>query len=167
MLQKSKSRKAMLLKYGIVIPAILISVSLFSNKIYAQTETNEKTTSKEKNEISFSEVDVVPRFTECKNAVKEDAMKCFNDKMMEHIKTNFTYPKEAAKKNIQGQVSIQFIIDKEGNIRDIITRGPENGELLEVEAKRIVSLLPKFIPAKHNGKTVNIKYGLPITFKLK
>ncbi|BCY28106.1 M56 family metallopeptidase [Flavobacterium okayamense] len=166
MLQKSKSKKAMLLKYGIVIPAILISVSLFSNKIYAQTETNEKTTSKEKNEISFSEVDEVPRFLQCENVSKEDAMKCFNEKMMEHITKNFNYPKEAAKKNIQGQVSIQFIIDKEGNIKDIVTHGPVNGELLEKEARRIISLLPKLIPAKHKGKTVNIKYGLPLTFKL-
>ena len=188
MLQKSKSKKTMLLKYGIVIPAILISVSLFADKIYAQEKSiiklkdsstvnikekyNEylkdikNSPIQEKNEIPFAVVDEIPRFTECVNVSKEDAMKCFNEKMMEHIKKNFTYPNDASKKNIQGRVSVQFIIDKEGNIKDILTRGPENGELLEAEAKRIVSLLPKFFPAKHNGKTVNIKYGLPITFKL-
>ena len=167
MLQKSKSKKAMLLKYGIVIPAILISLSLFSNKIYAQTETNEKTTSKEKNEVPFAVVEEIPRFPECENLSKEEAKECFNYNMYKHIMENFTYPKEAEEKKIEGRVSVQFIIDKEGNIRDVVTRGPANGELLEVEAKRIVSLLPKFIPAKHKGKAVNIKYGLPITFKLK
>jgi len=189
MLQKSKSKKVMMLKFGIIIPAILISVSLFSNKIYAQEKSTIKLKDgstvnikekyneylkdiknspiQEKNEVPFAVVEEIPRFPECENLSKEEAKECFNSNMYKHIIENFTYPKEAEEKNIEGRVSVQFIIDKEGNIKDILTRGPENGELLEVEAKRIVSLLPKFIPAKHKGKAVNIKYGLPITFKLK
>ena len=169
MLQKSKSKKVMMLKFGIIFPAILISVSLFSNKVYAQEKlkTEQTKTAQEKNEVPFAVVEEIPRFPECENLSKEEAKECFNSNMYKHIMENFTYPKEAEEKNIEGRVSVQFIIDKEGNIKDILTRGPENGELLEVEAKRIVSLLPKFIPAKHKGKAVNIKYGLPITFKLK
>ena len=47
-------------------------------------------------------------------------------------------------------------------------RGIKNdSELLEKEAKRIISKLGKFTPGKQRGKAVRVKYGLPINFKLK
>ena len=45
-------------------------------------------------------------------------------------------------------------------------RGPKDGHLLELEAKRMVSKLPDFIPGKHEGKLANVEYTIPINFKL-
>ena len=114
----------------------------------------------------FDYVDEIPRFKGCEKASIEENLTCFNEQMNLHIKKNFTYPEIAAERNIQGRVSVQFTIDKEGNVTDIWTKGPINGQLLEEEAIRIVQALPQFIPAKLKGKSVNVKYGLPITFKL-
>ena len=86
--------------------------------------------------------------------------------MDEHIKKYFNYPTRAAEDGVQGRVSVQFMIDKQGNVTDIKMRGPQGGELLEKEAERIISKLPQFTPGKQRGKPVKVKYGLPINFKL-
>jgi bla regulator protein blaR1 len=165
MLQKSKSKRMGMLKYATVIPVLLVSVILFSTKAIAQ-EKPAKNTEMEIQEMPFATIDQIPLFKDCKDVSKEDGFNCFNTQMANHIKENFTYPEEAAKNNIEGRVSIQFTIDKDGKVIDILTRGPQNGALLEAEAKRIIALLPPFTPGKQKGKAVKVKYGLPLMFKL-
>ena len=74
--------------------------------------------------------------------------------------------KQAEKKGIVGRVTVMFVINKEGEIENIVSRGPVNGKILEDEARRIVSLLPKMTPGKQKGKAVKVKYSQPLTFKL-
>ena len=169
MLQKSKSKKIRVLKYSLVMPLITAFFIFFSIELVAQ-EKREKKGVQENNEVSFNGVDKIPGFQNCENQVKNEGIHCFNEEMQNHIKRNFTYPDEAAKNNIQGTVFIQFLIDKNGNVSNLVTRSKdENNDpngLLTAEAKRIMSLLPKFKPAVHNGKNVSVKYGMPLTFKL-
>ncbi len=73
------------------------------------------------------------------------------------------------RKNIQGRVTIMFIINKEGSVENIIaksTQNCENCEILEKEAIRIMRKLPKMTPGKQNGKPVKVKYSQTLTFKL-
>ncbi|MFW2377777.1 MAG: energy transducer TonB, partial [Cellulophaga baltica] len=77
---------------------------------------------------------------------------------------NFKYPKEAQEKGIQGKVNLMFIIDETGNIAGLRMRGPD--KILEDEAERIISLLPKMTPGKQDGKVVRVPFSIPITFKL-
>ena len=93
-------------------------------------------------------------------------MTCFNQRMISHIQRNFNYPEAAAAQNIHGKVWVRFIIGKDGNVSNFKVKGPENGELLEKEAIRMVSKLPKFIPGKHDGKDANVEYYIPIKFNL-
>lgn len=65
---------------------------------------------------------------------------------------------------IQGRVLTTFIIDKDGTITNIQVRGPDKN--LEVEAKRIISLLPQMIPGKQRGRSVRVPFSIPITFRL-
>ncbi|MDP5229309.1 MAG: TonB family protein, partial [Cellulophaga sp.] len=116
----------------------------------------------EKLDIPFSVVDEVPIFPGCENA--SDKKACFQEKMNEHIGTNFTYPKEAQEKGIQGKVYVVFTIDTDGTIRKIKKRGPY--PILEKEALRIISLLPKMTPGKQKGEVVAVPFSLPINFKL-
>ncbi|WP_262707155.1 energy transducer TonB [Arenibacter aquaticus] len=89
---------------------------------------------------------------------------CFNQKLQKHISKNFRYPKEAHEKGIEGRVNLMFTIQEDGNIGNVRMRGPN--KLLEDEAARIISLLPKMIPGKHKGKKVQVPFSIPITFKL-
>ena len=68
--------------------------------------------------------------------------------------------------NIQGRVSVVFVIDKDGSITNVQARGPKGGELLEKEALRVISKLPKIKPGLQRGKPVKIKFSIPFVFRL-
>ena len=114
----------------------------------------------------FSTVDKIPLFTACEKAKKGDRLDCFNIEMVKHIQKHFRYPSQAVKESIQGEVWVRFIIDKNGQVKNIKTLGPTNGELLNNEAVRVVSQLPQFIPAIKQGGNTSVKYGFPIMFAL-
>lgn len=108
----------------------------------------------------------IPSFDKCKKAKKKDRLDCFNLEMVNHINKHFRYPGEAVRNQIQGEVWIRFVIDRDGYVTNIKTLGPDGGEILNEEAKRVVSMLPRFEPGKNKGKRVPVKYGFPINFSL-
>ncbi len=112
--------------------------------------------------IPFSVVDEVPVFPGCE--VSTDKRACFHDKIYKHISKNFKYPELAQDLEVQGRVSAMFVIDENGEVKDIRQRGPS--KILEEETIRILSLLPKMKPGKNNGKAVDVPFSIPITFKL-
>lgn len=85
--------------------------------------------------------------------------------LMEFLMENVKYPPEAAKAGIQGKVLVSFIVNKDGTISDVSVRNSVN-PLLDAEAKRVVSIMPRWIPGEHNGKKVRVVYLLPVTFRL-
>ena len=114
--------------------------------------------------VAFALVDEVPVFPGCEEVLKSNRRSCFQKQIQMHIAKNFRYPRIAQKEKIQGRVFIQFVIDIDGSIEGIRTRGPH--PLLEKEANRIISLLPKITPGSKNGKLVKVPFSIPITFKL-
>jgi protein TonB len=88
-----------------------------------------------------------------------------NTSLAEYLSKQIRYPKSAAKANIQGVVYASFVVNQEGKINDItILRSPDDA--LSEEAMRVLQKMPNWIPGMQNGKTVNVKYNLPIRFKL-
>ncbi len=114
--------------------------------------------------ISFSVVDEVPIYPGCKNQPKDQLIRCFNKKVLDHVIQNFRYPKKAQRKSISGRVNVMFLIDKEGSITNIRTFGAD--KILMSEARRIISRLPRMTPGKQKGKLVRVPFALPITFRL-
>ena len=114
-------------------------------------------------EIDFDSVERPPIYPGCEPYIQQ-LRSCTQRKIQTHINKNFRYPEFAQKTGIQGRVFVQFIIDKDGSIVGIKTRGPH--PILEIEAKRIISILPKFIPGYVDGKAVRVPFSMPITFKL-
>jgi len=121
---------------------------------------------KEDSGLSFAIIEEVPIFPGCEDVERKERLACFQKKMSEHINNNFKYPREARRKNIQGRVLVMFVINREGIIENIIAKGPEDCEILEKEAIRIMSKLPQMTPGKQKGKAVKVKYSQPLTFKL-
>ena len=120
-------------------------------------------------EVPFAIIEDVPVFPGCGELDRKERLTCFQEKLNEHIIKNLKYPKQARKKNIQGKVITMFVINKEGIIENIVARGPENCEdceILEKEAIRIMSKLPRMTPGKQKGKAVKVKYSQPLNFKL-
>ncbi len=81
------------------------------------------------------------------------------------LSKNIRYPEMAAQNNIQGRVTVQFVVEKNGSVGEVkVVRGKDPD--LDKEAVRVVKSLPKFIPGKMNGQNVRVWYTLPINFKL-
>lgn len=65
-----------------------------------------------------------------------------------------------------GRVIVQFVVGKDGTVKDAkVVRGitPK----LDAEALRLVENMPKWIPGKLAGETVEVRYTLPVPFYLK
>lgn len=83
-----------------------------------------------------------------------------------YLVKNLKYPKEAIDKKIEGNVVIQFIVDKEGNISKVeAISGPTTGGLRE-EAIRVMKSSGKWIPGKQNAHPVDSYRKQHFTFKL-
>jgi len=113
--------------------------------------------------VPFTKIDEAPIFPGCESAADKRA--CFLENIQKHIRKHFRYPQEAQELGIQGRVAIVFGINANGEIVDIKSKGPS--PILEAEAQRIVTRLPKMEPAKQEGKPADVIFSIPITFKLK
>lgn len=88
-----------------------------------------------------------------------------NDKLKEYILSNTQYPQEAIEKGVEGKVFVGFVVEKDGSIGDVeLLRGIGYG--CDEEAMRVVRSLPKWNPGKQYGKTVRVRYQIPVFFKL-
>ena len=116
--------------------------------------------------FNFAVVENKPVFPGCeKFATEDERFNCFNQNIMKHIGKNFKFPEMARQMGIQGRVFVNFVIEKDGSISNVIVaRGVD--ELLDKEAIRVVKTLPKFKPAKQRGKPVRMQYTVPINAKL-
>ena len=85
--------------------------------------------------------------------------------MMKFIQNNIEYPKASVAKGEQGIVYFQFIIYKDGHIDGIkIMRGVCDN--LNKEAMRVIALMPNWKAGEQKGKKMNVRYTLPINFRL-
>lgn len=81
--------------------------------------------------------------------------------LMQYLSHNIRYPEDT---DIQGRVIVSFVVDKDGSISNaqvVKSLHPS----LDAEALRIINNMPKWIPGTQNGKPVNVKYAVPISFR--
>lgn len=75
------------------------------------------------------------------------------------------YPPEAVQDGIQGTVQVNFIIGKDGKVRDVkVSKSVD--PLLDAEAVRVVSASPKWRPGRLRGEKVNTSMTIPVEFRL-
>lgn len=86
--------------------------------------------------------------------------------LLDFLNKNMHYPEEASKKGIDGTVNVQMVVEKDGtptNFEFIRQVDP----LLDAEAMRVAKLLPKFKPAKKDGKPVRCHFIFSVPFRCK
>lgn len=89
----------------------------------------------------------------------------FPGNVQEWIAKNIKYPESAIELGDQGRVFVQFVVEKNGDVSNVvILRGVSDD--LDKEAKRVVKNMPNWKPAKNNGKSVRTYVRLPINFEL-
>ena len=81
------------------------------------------------------------------------------------VNENLKYPQEAVKDSLQGRVTLQFTIEKDGSVTDVrVLRGC--APILDEEAVRVVSQSPKWTPGSINGEPVRVVFNFPVLFQL-
>lgn len=75
------------------------------------------------------------------------------------------YPSKAQSNGIQGRVITQFYVEPSGEITDIKILNNFNYDL-SIEAYRVVSVMPDWVPGTIEGKKIRAKFILPISFRL-
>ena len=103
----------------------------------------------------FVAVEVMPQF------------KGGNKALMEYLMMNVKYPESAAKAKQQGRAVVGFVVRKDGTVSDVHITKSAGYAVLDEEAMRVVKSMPAWEPGKQKGKPVNVKYNVPITFRLK
>lgn len=103
---------------------------------------------------AFDVVEEMPKFPGGPNA------------MFEYLDKNLKYPIIAEENGVQGRVIVTFVVECDGSLSDVkVTKSVDPS--LDREAQRLVKSMPHWISGKQNGKSVRVKYTVPVTFKLK
>ena len=84
--------------------------------------------------------------------------KCVNQRLV--------YPEIAKENGVQGRVTLQFTVEKDGTVTKVkVRRGVDPS--LEKEAVRVVSMSPKWKPGKQRDRAVPVTYTFPVIFQLR
>jgi len=82
-----------------------------------------------------------------------------------YCQENTIYPEIAAENGVSGTVTVQFVIDKQGNVVDVkVIRSIDPA--LDKEAIRVIKSSPKWEPGNNRGKPASVMMNLPIKFIL-
>ena len=166
MMNQKKSNRWMMLKALFVIPVATLAVSVFASNTGVSTVTGEAvhtanalpTTNMQTQQSAtkaYDVVEVMPKFKGGESA------------MMEFLMMNMKYPQAAVKAKQQGRAIVGFVIRKDGTVSDVHITKSAGYAVLDEEAIRVVKAMPAWKPGKQKGEPVNVKYSVPITFKLK
>ena len=137
-------------KIAVIVSFVVISVSAMASGQVRLAHVNDTT---KRTEV-FIDYEQPPQF------------RGGNAALMKYLQDNVKYPPQAIRDNVQGRVVVQMLIDSLGYVGDVkVVRSVR--EDLDQEAVRVVKSLPRFSPGRQFGKCVNVRYTLPVTFKLK
>ena len=87
------------------------------------------------------------------------------DAFLKYVQQNIKYPQSAIDNDVEGKVTVNFVVDANGKIKNAkVVKGisPE----LDAEALRVVENAPAWAPAKQNGQNVPVTCSIPVTFKI-
>jgi TonB family protein len=192
MLQKNKSQRIKLIKYGLSAPLfilmLILSSATISNSKAIKTinhkaeqvflkpatittlneavATDVPVTYIPENEALLTIADTVPAKGKVYMAVKQlPQFPGGKDAFSQFLSKNVKYPQQARENNVQGRVVASFIVEKDGSLSDIkILRSVGSG--LDEEAVRVLKASPNWKPGMEKGKAVRTQFSVPINFAL-
>jgi protein TonB len=81
------------------------------------------------------------------------------------VNQHLVYPALAAENGVEGRVTVQFVIDRNGNLVDIEVLASPDRSLAE-EAVRVIGSSPQWTPGKQRGRPVPVRFVIPVEFVL-
>jgi TonB family protein len=165
MMTKVKSGLAAQFRFFLIVPLIIIMAAFIA------CNSNTKQTNAESDSLAVSEQTIpATEPAETDETVYEvvEELPTFGKSeadLMKYLQSNISYPAEARKKGIQGKVKVGFVVTKTGKVADVEVLESVN-EMLDAEAIRVIASMPEWNPGRNQGNTVNVKYVLPVNFRL-
>lgn len=87
------------------------------------------------------------------------------DALYQHVLSEIRYPKKARINEVEGQVVVQFVVEKVGSISNVkAIKGIDPD--CDQEAIRVIQTAASFTPGSQRGKKVRVQMIIPIIFKL-
>ena len=81
--------------------------------------------------------------------------------LLKYLGENWKLPDEYKERGIQGRMVVGFIVEKDGSLTNVkVLRAVDIA--IDAEVLRVVKGMPKWIPGRHNGQRVRVRYLLPI-----
>ena len=169
MMNKKKSNATVHIKYALfVLPAfaLLVAGNISCSQDASQTEdAKEEVVAPVSPEAKEAPADstakeevfmVAEQMPEFPGGMKE---------LLKFLQDNVKYPESAMKKNVQGRVIVQFVVEKDGTPTEFnVVRSVDPD--LDAEALRVLQTMPKWKPGMQRGKIVRVKFTVPVSFKL-
>ena len=85
--------------------------------------------------------------------------------LMKWLTKNLRYPSQALSQKQQGEVMVQFIINRDGTLSDFkVTKSA--GTALDSEALRVMRMMPKWTPGEDHGRKCRTLFIIPVVFKI-
>ena len=85
--------------------------------------------------------------------------------LYDYLKENVNYPAQCREAKIQGRVLINFLVEKDGSIKNASVLKSAH-PLLDAEALRVISEMPNWKPGMEHGTPVRVLYTVPVNFRL-
>jgi protein TonB len=117
-------------------------------------------------DVPFHRIEEVPVYPGCEGlATNEERKDCLTAKIHKLVGRKFN-PDVGADAGLSGptRISVQFRIDKNGDVTQVLSRAQHPN--LEKEAERVVNLIPKMTPGKQRNVPVGVIYNLPIRLNI-
>ena len=167
-----------------VVPLAIVAVCTFSSSMN-NGEVSDKVS--EKTEFYKGDGENIPPVASVlSNVADSDSVVIFNVKetdiyqvvelqpefpggmseLMKYLRHNMKYPEEAMQKGIQGKTFVAFVVGKDGSVNNVEVVKSSGSELLDAEAVRVVSTMPKWKPGEQHGEAVNVRFTLPLYFAI-
>ena len=113
----------------------------------------------------------MPRFPGCEHLDidKKEKEACSKEALLSYVFSSLEYPALARENRIEGLVVVQFIVTKNGDVTEVeIVRdiGAGCGKETARVVKKMNDLPEGWIPGRQRGRKVNVKYTLPVKFRL-
>ncbi|MFB6319571.1 energy transducer TonB [Saccharicrinis sp. FJH54] len=85
--------------------------------------------------------------------------------LADYLSRTLKYPSIAQENGIQGRVYVKFTVTRSGELIDVkVIRGADPA--LDMEAVRVIKLMPNWIPAEVNNVPIDLDFVFPINFIL-
>ncbi len=117
-------------------------------------------------DVPFVLIEDAPIYKGCEGLSKAANKKCFIKSIKKFVVNRFDIDlaQELGLRSGTYKIFAQFVISKEGTVSELKIKAPHYK--LEKEVKGIINKLPKFTPGMQRKVPVNVKFTLPISFRV-